>query len=138
MGKIKAIITQNVDGLPQKAGSNNVIELHGNVSKNYCINCDEEYNLDYIVNSKNITTCKYCGSIIKPDIVLYQEPLKNEIMVRAIDFISAADLLVVGETFLIFYPETGLIEHFRGDNLVLINKDKTNYDNNTDIVIISP
>ncbi|MEA4957803.1 NAD-dependent protein deacetylase [bioreactor metagenome] len=70
MGKIKAIITQNVDGLPQKAGSNNVIELHRNVSKNYCINCDEEYNLDYIINSKNIPTCKYCGSIIKPYIVI--------------------------------------------------------------------
>ena len=137
-GKIKAIITQNIDGLHQKAGSKNVLELHGNILKNYCVNCNAKYNLNYIIDSKDVPICRYCREIIKPDIVLYQEPLKEEIINKAIEFIIKADLLIIGGTSLVVYPAAGLVQHFKGKNLVLINKTMTSYDNYANLVINEP
>jgi NAD-dependent deacetylase len=133
--KIKAVITQNIDGLHQKAGSENVLELHGTITKNYCENCKAEYNLDYIINSKNIPLCEKCGEIVKPDVVLYQEPLNNDIMNKSIEYISNAETLIIGGTSLVVYPAAGLIQHFNGKNLILINKSKTPYDNYANLVI---
>lgn len=136
MGKLKAIITQNIDGLHQMAGSKNVLELHGSIHKNYCQRCGFEYSLDYVLNSKTeIPICKKCGGIIKPYVVLYEESLNMDIIKKSIEYISNADLLIVGGTSLVVYPAAGLIDYFNGENLVLINKKTTSYDNRADIVI---
>ena len=133
-GKLKAIITQNIDGLHQKANSTNVLELHGTIYKNYCMNCHKSYNADYIFNSKNIPMCT-CGGIIKPNVVLYEEPLDNEIITKTIDYISKCDLLIVAGTSLTVYPAASFIKYFNGKHLVIINKDKTPSDNIADLVI---
>lgn len=133
-GKLKAIITQNIDGLHQKANSINVLELHGTIYKNYCMNCHKLYNAEYIFNSKNIPICT-CGGIIKPDVVLYEEPLDNKIITKTIDYISKCDLLIVAETSLTVYPAASFIRYFKGKNLVIINNDKTPSDNLADLVI---
>jgi len=133
-GKLKAVITQNIDGLHQKAGSENVIELHGSIHRNYCQKCGKEYSLDYILESSAIPYCE-CGGIVKPDVVLYEEPLKDGIMDYAIDYISNAETLIVGGTSLVVYPAAGLINYFNGDNLVLINKSETPYDSMATLVI---
>ena len=133
-GKIKAVITQNIDGLHQKAGSENVLELHGSVHRNYCQICGKEYDLKYILESNGIPKCE-CGGIIKPDVVLYEEPLNNSILSLSIDYIQNAETLIIGGTSLVVYPAAGLINYFSGKNLILINKSETPYDNLATLVI---
>ena len=133
-GKLKAVITQNIDGLHQKAGSKNVLELHGSVLRNYCVKCDKFYNAEYVFESEGIPKCE-CGGIIKPDVVLYEEGLNQEILNNSIRAIYNADLMIVAGTSLTVYPASGLINYFRGKNLVLINRDSTSFDNMANLVI---
>lgn len=133
-GKLKAIITQNIDGLHQKAGAKNVYELHGSVLRNYCMKCKKFYDAEYVFNSKGIPTCT-CGGIIKPDVVLYEEGLDENTLEKSIISIINADLLIVAGTSLTVYPASGLINYFRGKNLVLINRDATPFDNRANLVI---
>ena len=133
-GKLKAVITQNIDGLHQKAGSKEVLELHGSIHRNYCQICGKRYGLNHILESNGIPRCE-CGGIVKPDVVLYEEPLNNAVMSFAIDYISHADTLIIGGTSLVVYPAAGLINYFNGDNLVLINKSETPYDDIASLVI---
>ena len=135
MGKLKAIVTQNIDGLHQLAGSKNVYELHGSVLRNYCMNCHAFYDEKFILESKGIPTCTKCGGIVKPDVVLYEESLDNDVINGAIRAISQADTLIIGGTSLVVYPAAGLIDYFRGKNLILINKSSTSADNKADLVI---
>ncbi len=171
MGKLKAVVTQNIDGLHQKAGSKKVYELHGSVLRNYCENCGASYDVDYIMDERNcrgnenlgnaksgntkpgdaardaagdaagdvrgsyIPVCKKCGGTVKPDVVLYEEPLDEGMIYGAVDAISKADTLIVGGTSLVVYPAAGLINYFRGKNLVLINKSKTGYDGRATLAI---
>ena len=133
-GKLKAIITQNIDGLHQKAGAKNVFELHGSVLRNYCMKCHKFYDAEYVFNSNGIPRCT-CGGIIKPDVVLYEEGLSEETLHKSIIAINKADLLIVAGTSLTVYPASGLIDYFKGRNLVLINRDVTPFDNRADLVI---
>ena len=133
-GKLKAVITQNIDGLHQKAGSKTVYELHGSVLRNYCMNCNKFYEAKYVFNSEGIPKCS-CGGIIKPDVVLYQEGLDDNTVTNSISAIQNADLLIVAGTSLTVWPASGLINYFKGRNLVLINRDATPYDNKADLVI---
>ena len=133
-GKLKAVITQNIDGLHQKANTKNVLELHGSVLRNYCMKCHKFYDAQYVFNSTGIPKCE-CGGIIKPDVVLYEEPLNDEVVEESIRAIHNADLMIVGGTSLTVYPASGLINYFRGKNLVLINRDATPYDGRADLVI---
>ena len=134
IGKLKAIVTQNIDGLHQKAGSKNVYELHGSILRNYCVKCNKFYEVEKIFNTDGIPKCS-CGGIIKPDVVLYEEELNDNIVREAIIKIMNADLMIVAGTSLTVYPASGLIQYFRGRNLVLINKDKTGLDNIANLVI---
>ncbi len=134
-GKLKAIITQNIDGLHEKCGSKNVLLLHGTVFKNHCMMCGKEYDAEYVFNSKDIIPRCTCNGIIKPDVVLYEEPLDEEIVMRAIDAIKNCDLLIVAGTSLVVYPAASYIRYFTGKNLVIINKDSTAYDSKADLVI---
>lgn len=134
MGKLKAVVTQNIDGLHQAAGSKVVYELHGSVLRNYCMSCHEFYDGEYVRNSTGIPKCK-CGGIIKPDVVLYEEGLDDDVVSGAINAIMRADTLIVGGTSLVVYPAAGLLRYFGGDNLVLINKTSTSADSNADLVI---
>ena len=138
-GKLKAVITQNIDGLHQKAGSRNVFELHGSVLRNYCMDCGEFYDLDYIMDEANceggIPKCKKCGGTVKPDVVLYEEALDDDCMMGAIRAIQQADTLIIGGTSLVVYPAAGLSRYFGGNKLVLINKQATPYDSKADLVI---
>ena len=133
-GKLKAIITQNIDGLHQKAGSKNVYELHGSVLRNYCMKCNKFYDAKYVFGSDNIPKCS-CWGIIKPDVVLYEEGLDESTLYGSIHHIQNADLMIVAGTSLTVQPASSLINYFRGKHLVLINKDKTMYDNKADLVI---
>ena len=133
-GKLKAIVTQNIYGLHQKAGSKTVYELHGSVMRNYCIKCHKFFDADFVFNSKGIPYCE-CGGIIKPDVVLYEEPLDEEIYTASIKAISACDTLIIGGTSLTVYPASGLIRYFKGNNLILINKSITPFDNSANLVI---
>lgn len=133
-GKLKAVITQNIDGLHQKAGSKEVLELHGCILRNYCQICGKKYGLNHILDSKGVPKCE-CGGIVKPDVVLYEEPLNNAVLSFAIDYISNADTLIIGGTSLVVYPAAGLINYFNGDDLILINKSETQYDNIASLVI---
>ena len=133
-GKVTAIVTQNIDGLHQKAGSKNVLELHGSILNNYCLKCHKYYDANYIFSSKDIPICE-CGGIIKPDVVLYGEPLPEDIWQEAIKKIEEADLLIVGGTSLSVYPAALLISYFKNKNIVLINRSKTNYDNKASLII---
>ena len=133
-GKLKAVITQNIDGLHQKAGSKTVYELHGSVLRNYCMSCNKFYGAEYVFNSDGIPKCS-CGGIIKPDVVLYQEGLDDNTITESILAIQNADLLIVAGTSLTVWPASGLINYFKGRNLVLINRDATPYDNKADLVI---
>ena len=126
-GKLTSIVTQNIDGLHQEAGSINVLELHGSIKRNYCIKCKKFYDENYILNSNEIPKCS-CGGIIKPDVVLYEENLNEHTMYKAIRDISEADCLIVAGTSLTVYPAAGMIQYFNGKNLILINKTKTSYD----------
>ena len=133
-GKLKAVITQNIDGLHQKAGSKTVYELHGSVLRNYCMSCNKFYSAEYVFNSDDIPKCS-CGGIIKPDVVLYQEGLDDNTITQSIFAIQNADLLIVAGTSLTVWPASGLINYFKGRNLVLINRDATPYDNKANLVI---
>ena len=134
INKLKAVITQNIDGFHQEAGSINVLELHGSIKRNYCMNCNKFYDEDKVFNSDGIPTCS-CGGIIKPDVVLYEETLNKEITSKSIESIKKADLLIIGGTSLNVYPATSYLKYFKGKYAVLINKDKTEYDDNCDLVI---
>lgn len=125
--KLLSIVTQNIDGLHQEAGSTNVLELHGSIKRNYCMKCKRFYDENYILNSTDIPKC-ICGGIIKPDVVLYEENLDENTMYKAIRDISEADCLIVAGTSLTVYPAAGMIQYFNGKNLILINKTKTSYD----------
>ena len=133
-GKLKAVITQNIDGLHQKAGSKNVLELHGSVLRNYCMKCKKAYDAKYVFNSKDIPLCD-CGGIIKPDVVLYGEMLDDNIVSKSVDAIKRADVLIIGGTSLTVYPASSLIYYFKGEKLVLINRDSTQMDSMADLVI---
>jgi len=133
-GKLKAVVTQNIDGLHQAAGSKKVLELHGSVHRNYCEKCGMFYGFDYMANSKGVPTCE-CGGRIKPDVVLYEEGLDMRIMQEAVNYITAADVLIIGGTSLAVYPAAGLIDYYRGNKLVLINKSATPRDSQADLVV---
>lgn len=137
MGKLKAVITQNIDGLHQKAGSVNVLELHGSVLRNYCTRCHKFFDLEETIaaRDKDGIPRDKDGSIIKPDVVLYEEGLDQNVMYKAIQAIAQADCMIVGGTSLVVYPAAGLLQYFRGKYLVLINRDSTPYDSNADLVI---
>ena len=135
MGKLKAVVTQNIDGLHQAAGSKVVYELHGSVLRNYCMKCGAFYDEKFILQSKGVPTCPKCGGKVKPDVVLYEEGLDNNVITGAVRAISQADTLIIGGTSLVVYPAAGLIDYFRGKNLVLINKSTTSADNRADLVI---
>ena len=136
-GKCKAVITQNIDGLHQMAGSKNVLELHGSVLRNYCEDCGKFYSVEYILEAEGIPRCS-CGGRVKPDVVLYEEGLDNNIIRGAVHAIANADTLIIGGTSLVVYPAAGLIDYFNGKNLVLINKSETSADRRADIVIHEP
>ena len=136
-GKLKAVITQNIDGLHQMAGSKNVLELHGSTLRNYCMDCGKSYDIDYIENSKGVPKCE-CGGIIKPDVVLYEEGLDEEVLSGAVNAIRHADTLIIGGTSLVVYPAAGLIRYFRGDHLVVINMQPTGADAEADLCIAKP
>ena len=133
-GRRKAVITQNIDGLHQAAGSREVLELHGSVHRNHCLRCGKFYGLEAIENSSGIPRCS-CGGMIKPDVVLYEEGLDMDVLNRAVNYISRADVLIVGGTSLTVYPAAGLIDYYRGHKLVLINRDATALDSRADLVI---
>lgn len=135
MGKVKAVITQNIDDLHQRAGSKTVLELHGTLYKNYCLKCGKKFDLDYVTKDDGITRCDKCGGIVRPDVVLYEEGLDDDTLYRAVDFIRKADVLIVGGTSLAVYPAAGLINYYEGKKLVLINKTPTPYDNRADIIV---
>lgn len=134
-GKLKAVVTQNIDGLHQAAGSRTVYELHGSVHRNYCTKCRAFYGVDFIADGQGVPRCPVCGGLVKPDVVLYEEGLDQETVEGAVLAISRADVLIVGGTSLVVYPAAGLINYYRGSRLVLINRDPTPYDGQADLVI---
>lgn len=133
-GKLRAVITQNIDGLHQAAGSREVMELHGSVHRNYCTRCGEFYTMEDILAMDGVPRCS-CGGIIKPDVVLYEEGLDQGILRKSIEYISHADVLIIGGTSLTVYPAAGLIDYYRGDKLVLVNKTVTPMDSRADLVV---
>ncbi len=138
MGKLHAVITQNIDGLHQAAGSKNVFELHGSVHRNYCENCHAFFDLEYMMQTKNVPICPHCGGMIKPDVVLYEEGLDQNILNGAIAHIHNADVLIIGGTSLSVYPAAGLIDYFKGDQLIVINMSPTSRDAHADLLIKEP
>lgn len=136
-GKLKAVVTQNIDGLHQAAGSKTVYELHGSVLRNYCESCGKFYDAQYILDSEDVPRCE-CGGFIKPDVVLYEEGLDNTVMTNAIRAIASADMLIIGGTSLVVYPAAGLIDYYKGNKLVVINKAPTSRDSMADLVISGP
>lgn len=136
MGKLNAIITKNIDGLHQMAGSRNVFELHGSIHRNYCTKCGKFFNLEEMLNLGGIVPhCDNCGAIVKPDVVLYEEALDNSVVNKTINALSNADLLIIGGTSLVVYPAAGFIDYFNGDSIVLINKSSTGYDSKASLII---
>ncbi len=133
-GKLAAVITQNIDGLHQAAGSENVLELHGTLLRNYCSRCGKSYDRDYCFTGGDIPRCS-CGGVVRPDIVLYEESLDESVLLRSIEELRAADMLIVGGTSLVVYPAAGLINYYSGSRLVLINKTSTPYDSAANLVI---
>ena len=133
-GKVKAVVTQNIDGLHQAAGSREVLELHGSVHRNYCTRCGRFYSLDDILKADGVPVCD-CGGVIEPDVVLYEEGLDQDVIQRSVEYISRADVLIIGGTSLTVYPAAGLIDYYRGSKLVLINKSVTSRDGQADLVI---
>ena len=126
-GKLRAVITQNIDGLHQKAGSKNVMELHGSIHRNYCQICGKQYGLNHILESDGIPRCE-CGGVVKPDVVLYEEPLDGEVIEKAVTAVESADTLIVVGTSLVVYPAASFVRYYKGENLVLINKSETSFD----------
>ena len=136
-GKLKAVITQNIDGLHQKAGSREVLELHGSVLRNHCLRCGKFYGVEAVAESTGIPRCT-CGGIIKPDVVLYEESLDEQVMEKALDYIAGADVLIIGGTSLVVYPAAGLVRYYRGNKLVVINRDATGMDSAARLCISAP
>ena len=136
-GKLRAVVTQNIDGLHQAAGSRNVLELHGSVLRNYCMRCHKSYTLEDILARPGVPRCG-CGGIIKPDVVLYEEALDSRTLNAALEAIEACEMLIIGGTSLAVYPAASLVNYYRGHRLVLINKSPTPYDANADLVIAAP
>jgi len=134
-GKLTAVVTQNIDGLHQKAGSRNVYELHGSIYRNSCMGCAKHFSADYVAKCEGAPRCDACGAIVKPDVVLYGEGLEQDVLAGAVSHISRADMLIVGGTSLSVYPAAGLIEYYGGSRLVLINKSETPYDSRASLVI---
>ena len=137
-GKLKAVVTQNIDGLHQAAGSRKVLELHGSVHRNYCMKCHAFYDAGYVAEAEGVPHCRECGGMIKPDVVLYEEGLDQKTIQEAISVISHAHVLIVGGTSLVVYPAAGLIQYFSGDKIVLINKGATGMDKSADLLIQEP
>lgn len=137
-GKLSAVVTQNIDGLHQLAGSKKVYELHGSIQRNYCMDCHTFYDAEYVKNAEGIPRCKKCGGIIKPDVVLYEEGLDSQTIQGAVRAIADADMLIIGGTSLVVYPAAGFIDYFQGKNLVLINRSETARTVRTDLVISAP
>lgn len=137
-GKLKAVITQNIDGLHQKAGSRDVLELHGSVLRNYCEKCGAFYGLDTILSTTGVPRCPACGGDIKPDVVLYEESLDQDVLARAVHYIRQADLMIIGGTSLVVYPAAGLVQYFRGRHLVVVNKGQTGSGVGADLTIDGP
>ncbi len=135
MSKLKAVVTQNIDGLHNAAGSKNIYELHGSIHRNYCTKCHTFYDLNFILESDDIPECPKCGGTVKPDVVLYEEGLDTNVINGAVNAIEHADTLIIGGTSLAVYPAAGLINYFKGKNLILINKSSTPYDSKADLVI---
>jgi len=135
-GKLTAVITQNIDGLHQMAGSKNVLELHGSVYRNYCMSCYARYDLDFVMKSKGIPRCE-CGGIVRPDVVLYEEGLDNNVIANAVSHLRQADLVIVGGTSLVVYPAAGLLNYTKA-KIVLINRSATSYDSRAELVITDP
>lgn len=133
-GRLRAVITQNIDGLHQMAGSLEVMELHGTIYKNRCMHCGKKYDLDYIVKSEGVPKCS-CGGTVKPEVVLYEEGLDDNVVRRSVEYIKNADVLIIGGTSLTVYPAAGLLQYYRGNKLVLINKSPTPYDSDADLLI---
>ena len=136
-GKLKAVITQNIDGLHQKAGSREVLELHGSVLRNHCLRCGKFYGVEAVAESTGIPRCP-CGGVIKPDVVLYEESLDEQVMEKALDYIAGADVLIIGGTSLVVYPAAGLVRYYRGNKLVVINRDATGMDSAARLCISAP
>ena len=138
-GKLTAVVTQNIDGLHQKAGSRTVYELHGSVLRNICMDCGAKYDLEYIMDENNchkgMPHCAKCNGLVKPDVVLYEEMLDDDVIRGAVEAIASADTLIVGGTSLVVYPAAGLINYFKGENIILINKSETGYDSKATLVI---
>ncbi|MDD3140696.1 MAG: NAD-dependent protein deacylase [Lachnospiraceae bacterium] len=137
-GKVKAVVTQNIDGLHQKAGSKNVLELHGSIHRNHCQRCHTFYDATYVKYAEGVPKCSACGGIIKPDVVLYEEGLNQEVMQNTIKAISRADMLIIGGTSLVVYPAAGFIDYFREKKLVVINKTMTSRDKEAKLCIKGP
>ncbi|MDD3171943.1 MAG: NAD-dependent protein deacylase [Bacilli bacterium] len=135
MGKLKAIITQNIDSLHQLSGSKEVLELHGSVMRNYCQECHKFFDVSYIIGTKGVPHCDACGGIIKPDVILYEEELNMNILEKALEYITKADVLIVGGTSLMVYPAASLVRYFSGKELVIINKTTTGIEKNATLVI---
>lgn len=133
-GKLKAVVTQNIDNLHQLAGSQNVLELHGSVYRNYCLECGKQYDLQFILESTGVPYCT-CGGIVRPDVVLYEEGLDSDVLSMAVHYIAQADMLIIGGTSLAVYPAAGLIRYYNGNRLVLINKTPTSFDRQAQLVI---
>lgn len=136
-GKLRAVITQNIDGLHQLAGSREVLELHGSTLRNHCDRCGRFYDTSAVAEAAGVPRCS-CGGVIKPDVVLYEEALDSDVMLRAVDYIRKADLLIIGGTSLVVYPAAGLIDYYGGDKLVLINKGATAMDARADLTLSGP
>ena len=134
-GRLLAVVTQNIDGLHQMAGSRNVLELHGSVHRNICRSCGAVYDAEWVMMTNGIPHCDKCGGMVKPDVVLYEESLSEDVLTRSISAIASADLLIVGGTSLVVYPAAGLLRYFQGDSLVLINRDATQMDKMADLCI---
>ena len=133
-GRLKAVITQNIDGLHQKAGSKEVLELHGSIHRNYCTRCGKFFDAEYMQRAEGVPKCE-CGGIIKPDVVLYEEGLDMQVVSKAIQYISRADVLIVGGTSLVVYPAAGLIDYYNGKKLVMVNKSVTPKDAGADLLV---
>jgi NAD-dependent deacetylase len=137
-GKVKAVITQNIDGLHQAAGSKNVLELHGSIHRNYCTRCHKFFDAQYMMHTTGVPKCDACGAEIKPDVVLYEEGLDTDTIEAAVNYIQNADMLIIGGTSLVVYPAAGLVRYYNGHKLVLINKSSTSMDNLANLVIAEP
>lgn len=135
LGKLKAVVTQNIDGLHQKAGSEKVYELHGTIMKNYCMKYGQFYDLSYVMNSEGVPRCEKCGGMVKPDVVLYEEGLDDTTISKSVRAIAEADVLIIGGTSLNVYPAAGFINYYHGNKLVLINKSETPYDRQANLLI---